>query len=768
MFTARLSAASALFSLAVCTLVPAPLPAQDEGSIMTEILVTAQRREERLQRVPVAVSAYTGEQLETLQVEQALDMTKLVPNVMGHNNTGLGTANTYSIRGLNNTESIATFDPPVGSYVDEIYIARQNANNFTLFDVDRIEVLRGPQGTLFGRNTTGGAVRVILKRPAEEMGGYLEAGFGDYDRYTARGSIDLPVSESFLTKFSAFWIDEDGYLESRTTGEELNGEENVGLRGAFLWRIADDLSWDFALDYEDTEDANLANEKDGSDRVTFTGLSKSGTPLAGILTGAKQNFALGNEIEAFNVTSNVEWQTSIGSVSFITGWRDMDQEFALDFLNGPAPHGGFTIANDSEHEQFTQEIKLAGAAGDALRYVAGFFYLDEDNTTDFGDILDLGGTPFVLADRVMENSTETWAVYLQGDYNLTDQWMLTLGVRYTDEEKDISFRDSRPGTPCAPPPCPGTPFVDEPDMNADGIADTDLENVNMALFGIPREQSEELWTPRIALQYTVNDDLNFYASATRGFKSGGWNARGLQAELNQPFDSEIAWSYELGMRSEWLDGTLRLNVTAFYLDVSDFQLPTAFEGSSGEVTFITKNFAGLENKGIEVELAATPTPNLTVFLSGGLQDAEYQDLSQDILDQQAACRGDDPAQCNEGIIGPDGEIADPVRAPDYSVTAGANYTFALPGGYELIPSAYLYRLGDYNAFSTGIDRFEVDGYTTFNASLELAQPAQNWAVTLECKNCNDRTMLVSGLAGLSYYQDPRTWNVRFRWGFGAG
>lgn len=772
-------AATSTLGLLAALAAPGPLLAQEADSIMSEIVVTAQRRAEPLQEVPLAVTAFSGVQLQTLQVTQALDLTKLVPNVIGHNNTGLGTANTYAIRGLNNTESIATFDPPVGSYVDDIYVARQNANNFTLFDVDRVEVLRGPQGTLFGRNTTGGAVRVILSKPAEEQGGYLEAGIGDYDRYSARGSIDIPVSDNLLTKFSAYWIDDNGFVDNRTTGETINSEDNVGIRGAMLWQATDKLSWDLALDYEDTEDANIANFKDGSDRISNTGLSKRGAPLAGLLTNDKQNFNLGNEVTAFNVTSNITWDAGIGTVNFITGWRDMDQEFALDFLDGnaagraafgqaPPAYGGFTISNDGEHEQFTQEIKLTGDLGDRLTYVSGLFYMDEDNTTDFGDIFDfdlsligLGApgsfVPLVLADRIMVNSTESWAAYVQGDYRLTDSWTVTLGVRYTDEDKDISFTDNQP---CAPgnPAC----FTD---TNGDNISDTDLANENLALFGIPRDQSEELWTPRVAIQYTVDEDLNFYAAGTRGFKSGGWNARGTRPELLQPFESEIAWSYEAGMRSEWLDNTLRVNVTAFYLDVSDFQLPTAFTDSTGAIQFITKNFAGLKNQGVELEVAATPIDNLTVLLSAGIQDAEYQDISPAIRDQQAACIGGDATQCNQGIVDPNGNIADPVRAPDFTLTFGGNYVFDLGGGFELTPSAYLYAVGDHNVFTSGSPEFLVDGYTTYNASLQLALPAEGFAATLECRNCNDRTMLVSGLAGVPYLQDPRTWNLRFRWSF---
>ena len=768
---------------------PLPVQAQDT-SIMTEITVTAQRREQQLQDVPLAVTAYSGEQLQTLQVVQALDMGRLVPNLIAHNNTGLGTANAYSLRGLNNTESISTFDPPVGSYVDDIYVARQNANNFTLFDVDRIEVLRGPQGTLFGRNTTGGAVRVLLKRPAGELGGYLEAGYGEYDRYLARGSIDVPVSDTFLTKFSGFYVNEDGYVDNLTTGEELNGEENLGLRAAFLWQLADGLSWDLAVDYEDTDDANIANSKLGSNRVSRTGLTKGSAPLAGLFVGEKTRYGFGNEVESFNVTSNLEWDAGIGRVNFIVGWRDMSQKFAMDFLDGnaagranfgqePPTYGGFSIANDGEHEQFTAEVKLTADLSDGIRYTAGLFYLDEDNSTDFGDVFDFDlsligadppGTfiPLVPADRILDNTTETWAAYLQTDIDFLEAWTLTLGVRYTDEEKDVSFTDNAPQ-----PDCTGVPGCQFVDTNDDGISDNDLDNANLALFGIPRTLSTGLWTPRVALQYTASDDLNFYASATRGFKSGGWSARGTTPDQLQPFDSEVVWSYELGMRSSWYDNRLRVNLTAFYTDVSDFQLPTAFTPITGQIQFITKNFAGLENKGVELEVVANPVEPLVLLANLGFQDGKYQDIAEDILAQQQDCRdalgsgGPTRNICDAGIVDSNGNIAEPTRIPDYTATLGAIYTVPVSNSYELVTSAYLYSVGDHSVFSSGNPRFLVDGYTTWNGAVELKNTEDAWRVVLECRNCNDRTMLVSGLAGVQYFQDPRTWQLRFRKDFGG-
>jgi len=340
------------------------------------------------------------------------------------------------------------------------------------------------------------------------------------------------------------------------------------------------------------------------------------------------------------VVSNVGWQTGAGLISFITGYRDMTQEFALDFFNGAAPWGGFTIANDGKHKQFTQEVKIAGSAG-AIDYVAGVYYFDEDNTTDFGDIFNIG-FPFVLEDRIMKNTTEAWAVYGQFDWNFAERWVATLGLRYTDETKNIGYTANE---------------------NPNVLSPLRVTSETIAAAGIPLEQTTDLVTPRLALQFRATDDVNFFASATRGFKSGGWNARGTNPGLIQPFSEEKVWSYELGMKSDWMDGRLRFKLTGFYSDVEDFQLPSAVNGPTG-IVFITRNFAGMEKKGVEAELLWAATDALTFFANVGIQSPKYKDLDPSIEQQLENGRNGVPGTCGVGIVTPDGEIAEPVRLLD--------------------------------------------------------------------------------------------------------
>ena len=264
--------------------------------------------------------------------------------------------------------------------------------------------------------------------------------------------------------------------------------------------------------------------------------------------------------------------------------------------------------------------------------------------------------------------------------------------------------------------------------------------------------------------------MMFYVSATRGFKSGGWNARGTNAGAIEVFGPERVWSYEAGMRSDWMDGRLRLNVTAFRSDVTDFQLPSAvYDPVTGAPTFSTRNYASLENQGIEVEITALLIDGLTVFANFGAQDAEYAELNPSIVRQLELCNADLSAGvaytaspfCGAGVVNHLGEIADPVRAPEYTLTAGGVYGIAVADGWELAPSAYVYKIGKHSIGSSGAPTALSDGYTVVTASVTLRNLDQDWSISAECQNCADREQGTSFFVGL-YLQDPRTWAVNFR------
>ncbi|HLL58532.1 MAG TPA: TonB-dependent receptor plug domain-containing protein, partial [Allosphingosinicella sp.] len=258
--------------------------AEQQGGI-ADIIVTAQRRAESLQDVPIAISAFSAEQLEAQGVSNTLELGRFVPNLVAQNNTGIGSANSYYLRGLGSTETIATFDPPVGTYVDDIYLSRQNANNLSLFDVERVEVLRGPQGTLFGRNTTGGAINVIMREPGRDFGGYVELGYGRFNKVLGRASVDVPLADSVAIKLSGYFENDDGYARNVTTGERLNDNDGWGARLGMRAEVSDRVRWTGSYMHIVSKGENIlnfecnpANQSDCKGRFVTTGLREKGGP----------------------------------------------------------------------------------------------------------------------------------------------------------------------------------------------------------------------------------------------------------------------------------------------------------------------------------------------------------------------------------------------------------------------------------------------------------------------------------------------------------
>jgi iron complex outermembrane recepter protein len=829
-------------SIMVCAGYGLPAAAQTaapaEVGKLEEVVVTAQRRTESVQNVPIAVSAFTPAELERRNISEALDVIQYVPNLMGSNNTGLGSANAYYLRGLGNTESIATFDPPVGTYIDDIYVSRQNGNNFSFFDVERVEVLRGPQGTLFGRNTTGGAVAVYIKKPGDAFAGFGEVGYGRFDRVTARGSVDIPFSDGFRTKVSGYFNDDQGYVKNVTTGERLNDAHSYGVRTAIQARATDKIVWDASFMYTRDETANLlnfdcnpSNRSDCKGRFVTTGFRRNfspgatqfvgttGAPIG--VAGRKANFAQGNTVDSVMLISNVAIENENSSVNVITAYVDMTQKFALDFFDGrggpaigfvtganglpiasalstagtnvnPYPAvrgfrtGGFVITNDGKHSQFTQEVKFSGKAFDGfIDYVTGVYYIKENNKTDLADVFTLGtGTPLLLADRTVKNSTKAWAGYVQLDVNVTEQIKLTGGIRYTDEQKTAAVADNRAICAVAVPPA------------------TCMNSANVSAAGVPLKQSTKLWTPRIAANFKPTEDILLFASATRGFKSGGWNARSTAPSLFLPFAEEKVWNYEAGAKTEWLDNRLRLNITGFFLDTKGYQIPSAFiNPATGALTFITRNFADFRNKGIEVEFQAVPIEGLTAFAAFGLQDPEFRNIEAATLNQQTRCRAalagqTDPviagittntgtavaraqALCGVGVVNIEGNIAKPVRSPKVTLSGGVNYEYAVGEAGKLIPSVSASYIGKQAVGTSGLSIYSDNGVFNayggefitgsasksvirVNASLAFETADALWRVTGECDNCFGATQNQSVLSNYSYLNAPSTWLVKLR------
>lgn len=822
----------ALIALAVAS----PALAQNAASAEPEsgiqdIVVTAQRRAEKSQDVPIAISAFSADQLEAQGAGNTLALAQYVPNLVAQNNTGLGSANAYFLRGLGNTETIATFDPPVGTYVDDIYISRQNANNLSLFDVERVEVLRGPQGTLFGRNTTGGAISVIMRKPGDTVSGYAEVGYGSYNKKLARASIDLPLASSFAIKVSGYFADDDGYVKNVTTGQRMNDDDGWGVRLGIRGELAPSARWNASYAYiqangENTLnfDCNPAATTQCNGRFATGGLLEGRTltpsPFASLnISGRKANYGQGNRAGSNLITSKLEFDIADKTtLSLITGYVGLSQQFAIDFFDGrgspsianPKPpvrgiaRGGFTIVNDGRHDQFTQEVKLDGEAlGGVLTYVIGGYYFSERNKTDFADVFSVSPTfGLLLADRTLRNTTEAWAGYAQGDVKLGPV-TVTVGIRYTDETKGFSIRDNRAACNSGAA------------LAGNCLDDTRLIATNGA--AVPTRQSTRLWTPRFAVNVKPSDDILLFASATRGFKSGGWNARGLSITTGTgaflgteilPFGPEKVWNYEVGLKSDLFDRTVRFNLTAYQLDVEGLQTPSALVRPNGSIAFLTRNFANYRNRGVEAELQVQPITGMNLFVNVGYQDDKYILPAnapafdafgvQSVAAQVAACRaaiaagnvpgGPGTAACAAGIVDARGNLATPVRTPDWTASAGFSYKRRFDG-FSVTPSINWSYRGRQEVGTSNLTIYD-PGATgtngTFPANLlgglfiTGSNSAPAWIVNggvtfglmddkltlaAECTNCFDKEFIQSTLANYSYLNRPAEWMVRARYKF---
>ena len=783
--------------------------------------------------------AFSAEQLEAQGISNTLQIGQYVPNLVAQNNTGIGSANAYFLRGLGSTETIATFDPPVGTYVDDVYLSRQNANNLSLFDVERIEVLRGPQGTLFGRNTTGGAINVIMAKPGNVISGFGEIGYGRFHKTIARGSIDLPLADSFAIKLSGYRQNDRGYAKNVTTGERLNDDDGWGVRLGIRGDLAPWARWnagymhivskgDNILNFE----CNPANPADCKGRFISTGLSENGGPPSPyapvVVTGRKANYGLGQEAVTDIITSNLQFDIGPDTtLSLITGYVSLTQQFAYDFFDGrggpsitvPFPpvrgftRGGFTILNDGQHEQFTQEIKLNGKPRQwPYRLCRRRFITSTSATRPTSPTCSpcRRRPRLLLADRILRNTTSAYAGYVQADFNLSEQIKLTAGVRYTDEKKVLRFNDNRAS------------------CNDGTLEATCMDNANLFVPAngttvltpqpIPTQQRVKVWTPRFAANFKPNDDLLFFASATRGFKSGGWNARATAPSQALPFDPEKVWSYEAGIKSDLFDRRVRANLTVFQLDVSDLQiLAGLLNTTTGALTFLSRNFADYRNRGVEAELQFVPVDGLNIYTNFGYQDDKYlvpdnapaTDIYgiQSVAAQLAACRAalaagkipggpNIPATqpsitaCAAGIVTANGTISTPVRTPKWSISMGASYEAQLGGGFTLVPSVNgsfhskqevaIANLSLYNAPVTGVNGafpanpFGNGAFITgsqseavwlFNAGLALNGPDKAWTLSVDCTNCLNESYIQSALSNYSYLNRPMEWTVRAKYRF---
>ncbi len=671
--------------------------AQDDSDAdfrLEEIVVTAERRAARLQEVPVSVSAFTSFEMERRQINSTLDLVRNVPNLVGSNNVGISSATSFFLRGVGQDESLSTSDPAVGTYVDGVYVSRQIANNNRLYDIERIEVLRGPQGTLYGRNTSGGAIKIITRKPGPEPSATFDLGYGSYRKVDFTGRANFAVSDTVYVSLSGFIMEQDkGFSRNITLNKRVNDRHGRGMRGVLRWVPSDTFEAIVALEWSSQNDRGVQGSN---------ALGTTADKLFVVQSGLDGTF---NRTDQIALTINATWETPYFTLNSISGYRDLNHDFILEFSDLPeipafAPV--FVIDQNGDHVQYSQEFQASGDSyNDRFHWVAGAFFMRELNDNFRKDIL-FGGTLPLIAD--FQNNAASLAFFGQGTMDLTDQISITAGGRWTRDKKTIDIQESL-------------------DI---GFLLPLFNNADLEALGIRTRPTFKKFTPHAGIQFQATDDLMAYFSYTQGFKSGGWNARGTSAADFLLVDSEVADSLEAGFKSEWLDRRVRLNFTAFRTVYKDFII-TALNPATGG--FVTINAAKARIQGIEAELSVRPAPGLDIYASLGTLNDKYTKLAA-------------------GVIFPKSNTIK--RTPSLSAQVGFNWVIPLTAeqgapGIDLTLSAdYSHQDKYFNGVVNSPSEL-AEATNLIHAAISFGNSEGDWELTLACENCTDQEYHTSTL-----------------------
>ena len=723
--------------LGLCLALIAGAPAS--ADVLEEVVVTATKRAENAQDVGIAITAMSGEQMEALGFDNAQQVANMAAGVSVVQPNG--EAN-YSIamRGVANSDFTTNVESPVAVYVDEVYISQMSGTGFQLFDMERVELLRGPQGTLFGRNATGGLAHFVTRRPEQEASGYTKLTYGDYDQIKVEGAVGGALGETASVRLSGTYHRNDGYIENRLGGD-LNNADDLSLRGQFLWSATDQLDILLNVRY--------------SEQDIDTGFFENVTSLqAGELTPGLPNPVLGgyvdndgdvyagdyddpgfNELETNGFTTTINWAGENVNFTSITDFSTVERRYIEDSDASPLSFFNFFLTTDAE--QFSQEFRLDGDVGN-VRWVAGLYILDLNIEDSNGAITDpfIGPAPTPGAEAGLNNpyksDLRSISVFGQVEFPIADTLTLVLGGRFINDKKDFSYT------------------IEAVEFLSPDIREWDTaSNVNslgvIATYRGDRTDSDI--SARIQLDWEAADNTLVYFSANRGVKGGGYNAPIFPLAVayddnSMSFDPETLDAYEMGFKTSFMDGRARLNGAVYYYDYQDYQ---AFNIVG--IDTLTFN-ADAESQGFELEFQASPGEAWDIILG-----VAYNDIEVDLGG---------------------GVTTTSVQSPEWNFNAMIRYAWIFDAGQVAFQADSMYR--DEHVFAlTALPNQTEDGYTLTNASITYTSSDRAWSVSAFVDNVTDEEYLVqtfdlstTALFGLTeqYYGKPRWWGVslRYTWG----
>ncbi|MCW5573312.1 MAG: TonB-dependent receptor [Steroidobacteraceae bacterium] len=747
-------------AVALCIGISQPVAAQtqDDGAL-AEVTVTAQRRSESLQRVPVAVSAFDTAAIDAHQVLTIRDVSNVVPNLWMETNTGLSSGSRAALRGVGEDESFFTSDPPVGIYVDDVYIPRQTGALFDLYDIERIEVLRGPQGTLYGRNTSAGAIKLVSVKPSQERRGMFELTGGDYGRFDARASISGGLTETLSGQLAVLSRQRDGYDRNLVNGARVNDQDIVSGRAAL--RFQPTAALDILLAYDQSRDRSTPGFATGvllqppgdlgpwNPREQYDGDTDVHTLRSDLVDPV-------NDLDQRGASLNVGWDIGAVTLRSITAWRDLDNTIILD-ADGQDTCFGLALPclhlfQDQTQDQFSQELQLQGKAFDGrLDYILGAYYFNESNwqRTENAILAPIGTNPYF--DTSLD--TDSIALFASATWAATDRLKLTAGLRWTEDSKEFASAVFD-ASGAAQQVCVS---ADRSEVYSAGACDAG--SPAGAITDPLARRIDQSWssvTPRAALDFQLTEDAMIYASVSKGFKSGAFDGRESSTALYtlQPIAPETTLSYEVGTKAEWLGRRLRTNLALFINEIDDLQ-GTGTNLATG--TFTRFSVGDAETRGLELEVTAKPVEPLTITASLGLLDTKYTTIN---FDQMADC----------GPVGTGDTDLQLKFSPKVSSFLGASWRIPLPGlrgGLE-IGGDWTHKSSYFHSSCNPVPSRE-DGYDLFNAQLAFETNDGRWRIAAAVRNLGDEDysmgqFFIPGLGfDAIYFNPPRNWSLTARY-----
>ena len=705
--------------------------AQDEApsNAIEEVIVTATKRAESVQTVPIAISAISGEELENRGITNLAQASYSVPNLKLNHGRDSSSQATIHIRGVGQSDEHG--DPGVGIYVDGIFLARSYGALFDLYDLERVEVLRGPQGTLFGRNTIGGAISVVTRRPHDDHEANLHIGYEDFDGLYLKGSVNVPITDDLATRISVVSKNSAGYTSNELNSEVLNDTGMIGGRVAIAYTPIDTFSLDGSIE--------MINDRANAPASFISGIRQGpgldliedsigpisdyivDGPAGTTVDSRPRNIILDasndSELKVWGTALTATWDFDNLTVKSITGYREVENRIHSDLDGSP-----LVIldqrSDDFTQSQLSQEIQLLGESESGrIRWLAGLYYFDEEQSLpilvslvpDLGTDLDF--------ERTVNQAAQSIAGFGSVTFDLSDQLALTVGGRYTSEDKDF-----------------------------DAIRQTVVGGV-ITFFEPGISDSFNDFSPRATLDWQFSDDSMTYFTYSQGFKSGGFNTRAASAGQTGFFRPEEVDNLEVGIKSDLASDTLRLNLAVFHMDYADIQQQTFFVNDDGDLVSSVVNAAKATVQGIEAELLYSPNENLNISASYGYTDASFDEfIDADAGDLSHLSFQDTP------------ENTYSVRA-SYEFDVGGNSLVRLQGDYSHRSKMYFDR--------NNAEEIAENGYGLFNASISWLSPDEDIELMVYARNLGDEVYRVSGVNvlddfgyGLNYYGEPRVVGAR--------